>query len=107
MERSSLVLGRIDHFHNLLSKRDVRPKPLREQIALFETLSASSRLPLSYRAYCRVVSSYSAAEGKAPQLISASIAALDAVSTELEEDPITRLCRQGNRFNRTKRLISC
>ena len=34
MERSWLVPGRIDHFHNLFSKRDVRPKPLREQIAL-------------------------------------------------------------------------
>ena len=37
----------------------------------------------------------------------ASLAALDAVATGLEDDPNTRLCRQGNRFNRTKLLISC
>ena len=37
----------------------------------------------------------------------ASLAALDAVATGLEDDPNTRLCRQGNRFNRAKLLISC
>jgi len=29
------------------------------------------------------------------------------VATGLEDDPNTRLCRQGNRFNRAKLLISC
>ena len=107
MERSWLELGRTDHLHHLLFRRGARPKALQEQIALFETLGASSRLPLSYRAYCRVVCAYRAAELNDPQLMRASIAALDAVATGLEDDPNTRLCRQGNRFNRAKLLISC
>ena len=107
MERSWLELGRTDHLHHLLFRRGARPKALQEQIALFETLGASSRLPLSYRAYCRVVCAYRSAELNDPQLMRASIAALDAVATGLEDDPNTRLCRQGNRFNRAKLLISC
>ena len=107
MERSWLELGRTDHLHHLLFRRGARPKALQEQIALFETLGASSRLPLSYRAYCRVVCAYRAAELNDPELMRASIAALDAVATGLEDDPNTRLCRQGNRFNRAKLLISC
>ena len=107
MERSWLELGRTDHLHHLLFRRGARPKALQEQIALFETLGASSRLPLSYRAYCRVVCAYRAAELNDPQLMRASLAALDAVATGLEDDPNTRLCRQGNRFNRAKLLISC
>ncbi|QNJ01881.1 glycosyltransferase [Synechococcus sp. PROS-U-1] len=107
MERSWLELGRTDHLHHLLFRRGARPKALQEQISLFETLGASSRLPLSYRAYCRVVCAYRSAELNDPQLMRASIAALDAVATGLEDDPNTRLCRQGNRFNRAKLLISC
>ena len=107
MERSWLELGRTDHLHHLLFRRGARPKALQEQISLFETLGASSHLPLSYRAYCRVVCAYRAAELNDPQLMRASIAALDAVATGLEDDPNTQLCRQGNRFNRAKLLISC
>ena len=107
MERSWLELGRTDHLHHLLFRRGARPKPLEEQIALFETLGASTRLPLSYRAYCRVVCAYRAADAKDPALMRASLVALDAVATGLEDDPNTRLCRQGNRFNRAKLLISC
>ena len=107
MERSWLELGRTDHLHHLLFRRGARPKALEEQIALFETVGASSRLPVSYRAYCRVVCAYRAAELNDPQLMRASIAALDVVASGLEDDPNTRLCRQGNRFNRAKLLISC
>ena len=107
MERSWLELGRTDHLHQLLFRRGARPKALEEQIALFETLGSSTRLPLSYRAYCRVVCAYRAAEAKDPELMRASLAALDEVATGLENDPNTHLCRQGNRFNRAKLLISC
>ena len=107
MERSWLELGRTDHLHHLLFRRGARPKALEEQIALFETLGSSTRLPLSYRAYCRVVCAYRAAEANDPELMRASLAALDAVATGLENDPNTPLCRQGNRFNRAKLLISC
>ena len=107
MERSWLELGRTDHLHHLLFRRGARPKSLEAQITLFETLANSAHLPLSYRAYCRVVCAYRAAELNDPQLMRASIAALDGIATGLEDDPNTRLCRQGNRFNRTKLLVSC
>ena len=107
MERSWLELGRTDHLHHLLFRRGARPKSLEAQITLFETLGNSAHLPLSYRAYCRVVCAYRAAELNDPQLMRASIAALDGIATGLEDDPNTRLCRQGNRFNRTKLLVSC
>ena len=107
MERSWLELGRTDHLYQLLFRRVTRPKPLKEQIALFGTLGASTRLPLSYRAYSRVVCAYRAAEANDPALMHASLAVLDAVAKGLEDDPNTRLCRQENRFNRAKLLISC
>ena len=107
MERSWLEFGRTDHLYQLLFRRVTRPKPLEEQIALFETLGASTRLPVSYRAYCRIVSAYRVAEANDPALMLASLAALDAVAKGLEEDPNSRLCRQENRFNRAKLLISC
>ena len=107
MERSWLELGRNNHLSHLLFRRGARPKALEEQIALFETIGASSRLPFSYRAYCTVVCAYRAAEAKDPELMRASLAALDAVAKGLENDANTHLCRQGNRFNRAKLLISC
>ena len=107
MERSWLELGRNNHLNHLLFRRGARPKALHEQIALFETLGASSRLPFSYRAYCRVVCAYRAAEANDPALKRTALEALDAVATGLEDDPDTRLCRRGNRFNRAKLLISC
>ena len=95
MERSWLELGRTDHLHHLLFRRGARPKALEEQIALFETLGSSTRLPLSYRAYCRVVCAYRAAEAKDPELMRASLAALDAVATGLENDPNTPFVSPG------------
>ena len=67
MERSWLELGRNNHLNHLLFRRGARPKVLEEQIALFETLGSSTSLPFSYRAYCRVVCAYRAAEAKDPK----------------------------------------
>ena len=107
MERSWLELGRTDHLHQLLFRRGSRPQSLQEQNALFETLGGSSILPLSYCAYSRIVCAYRSAELNDPSLMRGSITALDAMASGLERDPNTRVCRQRNRFNRTKLLISC
>ena len=106
MERSWLELGRTDHLHQLLFRRGSRPQSLLEQNALFQALGSSSCLPLSYRAYCRIVCAYRAAELDDPSLIRDSLDALNAMSLWLEEDPRTNFCRQKNRLNRTKLLIS-
>ena len=83
-----------------------RPQSLLEQNALFQTLGSSSCLPISYRAYCRIVCAYRAAELDDPSLIRDSLDALNAMSLWLEEDPRTNFCRQKNRINRTKLLVS-
>ena len=106
MERAWLELGRTDHLYELLFRRGSRPSSLYEQNALFQTLGRSSFLPLSYQAYCRIVCAYRSAELKDPSLVRNSLHALNVMAFRLEEDPSTSFCRQENRLNRTKLLVS-
>ena len=106
IERAWLELGRTDHLYQLLFRRASRPSSLYEQNALFQTLGRSSFLPLSYQAYCRIVCAYRAAELNDPSLVRDSLHALNVMALGLEEDPRTSFCRQENRLNRTKLLVS-
>ncbi|HJN32958.1 MAG TPA: glycosyltransferase [Prochlorococcus sp.] len=107
MEDLWINYGQISYLRKLLFRRGSRPEDLQQQIALFETLARSVRLPLTYGCYSRVVLAYRIVESGDQVRMLESAVALQSFVVQLESDPGTRLCLRGNRSNRAKLLISC
>ncbi len=99
--------GQIDTLKTLLFRRDSRPENPQKQIALFETLSRSLHLPMTYRCYSSVVLAYRILKSCDQARMRETTVALEVFVRQLESDPGTRICRQANRTNRAKLLISC
>jgi glycosyltransferase involved in cell wall biosynthesis len=92
--------------HHLLFRRSARPSQLEDQVALFQTLATSTRLPLHFRGYCLVVLAYRAIELADVSLQRQCVVDLAGVIQSVSDDPGTYHCLRTNRENRAKLLIS-
>ena len=98
--------GDAELLRHLLFRRGSRPGSRLDQLALFEALASSTRLPLHYSGYCRVVRTYRAIDAKDGVALRHGVEGLSEIVAWLEQDPNTYCCLKPNRENRAKLLIS-
>ena len=98
--------GEAEILRQLLFRRGSRPGTRLDQLALFEALASSTRLPLHYSGYCRVVRTYRAIDAKDDLALRHGVEGLSEIVAWLEQDPNTYCCLKPNRENRAKLLIS-
>lgn len=98
--------GHTHYLHRLLFRRSMRPGDLKQRLALFQLIAASSKLPEHYRWYSLIIIAYQAIATDDFPLMEHTAADLERLVQQLLSDPGVFVCQRANRENRAKLLVS-
>lgn len=106
MEELWLTSAQTPDLHRLLFRRSARPLDPQRRIALFDRIASSNVLPLHYCHYAVIALAYQAIQQLSVPLMRRTQEQLEAIASDLANDPSTLRCSGSNRENRFKLLIS-